>query len=86
MTKALALEWAPDRIRVNCIAPGFFRTEMTRVQQENERNLNFLMNKIPLQRFGDPDEIVGSVLYLASDASTYVIGSTLFVDGGYTAW
>ncbi len=86
MTKALALEWAPHRIRVNCIAPGFFRNDMTRVQQENERHLSFLMNKIPLARFGEPEEIVGSAIYLASDASTYVTGSTLLVDGGYTTW
>ena len=86
MTRALALEWAPYNIRVNCIAPGFFETEMTKVQQEDERHRSFLMHKIPFRRFGRPEEIIGSALFLASDASTYVTGSTLFVDGGYSIW
>jgi len=86
MTRALALEWAPYNIRVNCIAPGFFKTEMTKVQQQDERHRTFLMRKIPFRRFGRPEEIIGSVLFLASDASTYVTGSTLFVDGGYSIW
>ncbi|BBO75944.1 2-deoxy-D-gluconate 3-dehydrogenase [Desulfosarcina widdelii] len=86
MTKALALEWAPFNIRVNCIAPGFFQTDMTAEQQSNEKHYNFLMEKIPLRRFGKPEEIVGSVLFLSSAASQYVTGSTLFIDGGYSIW
>ncbi len=86
MTRALALEWAPFNIRVNCIAPGFFQTEMTTDQQTSEKHYSFLMQKIPLKRFGDPEEIIGSVLFLSSDASRYVTGSTLFVDGGYSIW
>lgn len=86
MTKALALEWAHFNIRVNCIAPGFFKTDMTTVQQEDERHRTFLMHKIPFRRFGRPEEIVGSALFLSSAASTYVTGETLFVDGGYTVW
>ena len=83
---AQALEWAPSNIRVNCIAQGFFETEMTRVQQEDERHRTFLVHKIPFRRFGRPEEIIGSVLFLASPASTYVTGVTLFVDGGYSIW
>ena len=86
MTKALALEWAPFNIRVNCIAPGFFKTDMTKVQQKDERHRSFLMHKIPFRRFGRPEEIVGSALFLSSAASTYMTGATLFVDGGYTIW
>lgn len=86
MTRALGLEWAPFNIRVNCIAPGFFETEMTKVQQEDKQHQKFLMNKIPFRRFGRPEEIVGSAIFLASDASSYVTGTTLFVDGGYSIW
>jgi 2-dehydro-3-deoxy-D-gluconate 5-dehydrogenase len=86
MTRALALEWAAYNIRVNCIAPGFFKTEMTKVQQEDDRHRTFLINKIPLRRLGEPEEIIGSVLFLSSDASKYVTGSTVFVDGGYSIW
>ena len=86
MTRGLALEWAPFNIRVNCIAPGFFQTEMTVKQQENKKHHDFLIRKIPLKRFGKPEEIIGSVLYLASNASQYVTGATLFIDGGYSLW
>ncbi len=86
MTKALALEWAPFNIRVNCIAPGFFQTSMTAEQQINEKHYKFLLKKIPLKRFGKPEEIVGTVLYLSSTASQYVTGSTLLIDGGYSIW
>lgn len=86
MTKALALEWAPFNIRVNCIAPGFFQTDMTAKQQDSEKHYKFLVNKIPLRRFGKPEEIVGSVLFLSSAASQYVTGATLFIDGGYSIW
>jgi NAD(P)-dependent dehydrogenase (short-subunit alcohol dehydrogenase family) len=86
MTRALALEWAPFNIRVTCIAPGFFETEMTKVQQENQRHQAFLMQKIPFSRFGRPEEIAGSAVFLASDAASYITGTTLFVDGGYSIW
>ena len=86
MTKALALEWAPFNIRVNCIAPGLFQTDMTTEQQSSEKHYKFLINKIPLKRFGKPEEIVGSVLFLSSAASQYVTGSTLLIDGGYSIW
>ena len=86
MTKALALEWAPFNIRVNCIAPGLFQTDMTTELQSSEKHYKFLINKIPLKRFGKPEEIVGSVLFLSSAASQYVTGSTLLIDGGYSIW
>ena len=86
MTKALALEWAQFNIRVNCIAPGFFKTDMTAHQQTDEKHNKFLMQKIPFKRLGSPEEIIGSVLFLASDASSYVTGSTLSIDGGYSTW
>ena len=86
MTKALALEWAPFGINVNCIAPGFFETEMTVQAREDESHMKFLKFKIPFKRFGKPEEIVGAALFLASEASDYVTGAVLYVDGGYTIW
>jgi gluconate 5-dehydrogenase/2-deoxy-D-gluconate 3-dehydrogenase len=83
MTKTLALEWARFNIQVNCIVPGWFLTEMTKDQQEGE-NETFLLGKIPFRRFGRPDEIVGLAVYLASGASDYMTGQTLFLDGGYS--
>lgn len=85
-TRALAVEWAPYNIRVNCIAPGFFKTDMTQVQQEDERLHKYLKRKIPFRRMGEPEEIAGAAVFLASRASTYVTGSTIFVDGGYSIW
>jgi NAD(P)-dependent dehydrogenase (short-subunit alcohol dehydrogenase family) len=83
MTKTLALEWARFNINVNGIAPGWFLTEMTREQQVGE-NQEFLLKKIPFRRFGAPDEIVGLTVFLASQASDYMTGQTIFIDGGYS--
>ncbi|MDD5169255.1 MAG: 3-oxoacyl-ACP reductase FabG [Syntrophales bacterium] len=86
MTRALALEWASLGINVNCIAPGFFETEMTKHQQEDESHRKFLRFKIPFKRLGKPEEIVGAALFLASGASDYMTGAVLVIDGGYTIW
>lgn len=86
MTRALALEWASRGINVNCIAPGFFETEMTEQQREDEAHLKFLNYKIPYKRLGKPEEIVGAAIFLASEASDYMTGSVLFIDGGYNIW
>jgi len=86
MTRGLALEWAHLGINVNCLAPGFIKTEMTQEQQENQDYHKFLKYKIPFRRLGNPDEIVGAALFLASPASDYMTGAVLVVDGGYTIW
>jgi len=85
LTRALAAEWAKYNIHVNAIAPTYFMTEMTRVLLENEEFLNYLKWKIPLQRPGKPEELVGPVVFLASDASSMITGHILNVDGGWTA-
>jgi len=86
LTKALALEWARYNINVNCIAPGFFKTDMTTRQQESEAHQKFLNFKIPFKRLGEPEEIVPAAIFLASEAASYITGSTIIVDGGYTTW
>ena len=85
VARTLALEWAKDGIRVNSVAPGYFETEMTEGLRGNERLSRQLLERIPMGRFGVPSEVVSAYLYLASDESAYVTGSTMFVDGGWTA-
>jgi len=85
LTRALAAEWAKYDIHVNAIAPTYFMTEMTRVLLENKEFLDYLKWKIPLQRPGEPEELVGPVVFLASDASSMITGHILNVDGGWTA-
>ncbi|MBL4838719.1 MAG: glucose 1-dehydrogenase [Kordiimonadaceae bacterium] len=85
MTKAYALEYAADNIRVNAICPGFVDTNMTKVFTSNPQLMDVLAEKIPMARAAQPEEMVGGVLYLASDAASYTTGTTLVMDGGYTA-
>lgn len=85
LSKVLAYELAADGIRVNAIAPGVIETEMTRSSREDPQRRERLLARIPMARFGRPDELVGAVIFLASDLSTYVTGCTIAVDGGYLA-
>ena len=86
MTKALALEWARHRIRVNALAPGWFRTEMTDGRMfGDERAEKWLKQRTPMGRGGNDDELDGALLFLASDASSFVTGQVLCVDGGWTS-
>jgi NAD(P)-dependent dehydrogenase (short-subunit alcohol dehydrogenase family) len=85
LTKALAYELAADGIRVNAIAPGVIETEMTRSSREDSVRRERLMARIPMARFGKPEDLVGAVIFLASDLSSYVTGCSIAVDGGYLA-
>jgi NAD(P)-dependent dehydrogenase (short-subunit alcohol dehydrogenase family) len=84
MTRDLATSWAPHGITVNAIAPGWFPTRMSGglIEKFEER----MLQSIPLHRFGNPDDLKGVVIFLASPAAAYVTGQTLVVDGGATAW
>ncbi|WP_430441230.1 SDR family NAD(P)-dependent oxidoreductase [Shinella sp.] len=85
VTRALATEWAPHNIRVNAIAPGYFRTAMTEAFYENEEWQARMLDKIPQRRFGGEGDIGGVAVFLCSDAAAYVTGHCIPVDGGYLA-
>ena len=84
-TKGMAVEWAKYNIRVNAIAPGYIRTDMVEPSFETKRGERWL-SLTPMGRFGEPHEIKGLALFLASRASSYVTGSVILMDGGYTCW
>ena len=85
LTRELAVRWADRGVRVNALAPGYFPTEMTEETLDREEGLRFIVERTPLRRPGRIDELDGALLFLASDASTYVTGATIPVDGGWTA-
>jgi len=85
LVKAMALDLAVHGIRVNAVAPGPTLTNMTRDRYTDETHRRGTLELIPLGRLGEPDDLVGAVVYLASDESRWVTGSTLVVDGGYLA-
>jgi gluconate 5-dehydrogenase len=82
MTMSLADDWGRYGITVNCLAPGWFKTEQTQVLYENKEWVDYLIDRIPLKRVGHPNDLDGAVIFLASDASAYMTGHTLLVDGG----
>ena len=86
MMRSIAQEVAPYRIRVNAVAPGAIRTPINTSAWETEQAYADLMTLIPYNRIGEPDDIARACVWLASDASDYVTGTTLFVDGGMTLY
>lgn len=82
LTMSLADDWGPHGITVNCLAPGWFRTEQNKVMYENKEWVEYLVDRIPVKRPGQPNDLDGAVVFLASEASRYVTGQTLLVDGG----
>ena len=85
LTRQLALEWAPKGIRVNAVAPGYFATDLTEGLRTHPVLGRRVLDRTPMGRFGEPQEIVGASLFLASSAAAYVTGHSLAVDGGWTA-
>lgn len=84
-TKAMAIEWGPHQIRVNTICPTFIRTPLTQSTFDNPDRKEWIESKIKIGRIGEVEDIMGAVVFLASDASSMVTGSALMVDGGWTA-
>jgi NAD(P)-dependent dehydrogenase (short-subunit alcohol dehydrogenase family) len=86
LTRALAVEWAPRNVQVNAIAPTYFETDLTRPLYEDEERREFITGRTPAGRWGQPHELAGAVIFLASGASDYITGQSLAVDGGWLAW
>jgi len=87
LSKSMAAEWADRGVRVNSVAPGYIETEMTRYgMDENPEMAAKWLSMTPMARVGQPEEIASVVLFLASDASSYMTGAVLVADGGYTLW
>jgi len=85
MTEALTCEWARYNIRINAIAPGPFPSPLNQELLKTPRRLEHVMDRVPMKRFGKTEELVGAAVYLASEASSYVIGQALVVNGGLLA-
>ncbi|MGB7137081.1 MAG: SDR family oxidoreductase, partial [Acidobacteriaceae bacterium] len=85
LTKALANEWAAGNVQVNAIAPGYFATENTAALRADETRNRQILERIPAGRWGQPEDLTGAAVFLASPASDYVTGTVLVVDGGWLA-
>ncbi|MFY2822328.1 SDR family NAD(P)-dependent oxidoreductase [Ruegeria sp. MALMAid1280] len=85
MVKAMAIEWGKQRIRINTVCPTFIRTPLTQSTFDNPERAAWIMEKIKLDRIGEVEDIMGAVTYLASDASALVTGTSMLIDGGWTA-
>jgi NAD(P)-dependent dehydrogenase (short-subunit alcohol dehydrogenase family) len=84
MARNLAVEWGPDNVRVNAIAPGLIKTDFARALWESPEIYERTTRRAPLRRIGDPDEIAGMAVYLASGAGSFTTGQTICIDGGVT--
>jgi len=83
VTKSMANDWAKYNIMVNAIGPGWVKTDLTEPLRQDKERLAEITSRIPLGRWADPEDLVGAAIFLASDASDYVTGQTIFVDGGW---
>jgi len=85
MAKSLACEWGTHKINVNAIAPTVFRTDLTQWMFDDQAFYKNFLRRIPLERLGEPEDFIGTVIFLSSKASDFMTGSVVYVDGGYTA-
>ncbi len=86
MTKVMAIEWAKQGINVNAIGPTYFETPLVATLRNDPERFRFINERTPMGRWGQPEELEGTLVYLASRASDFVTGQTLYVDGGWTIW
>lgn len=86
MTKVMALEWAQKGIQVNAIGPTYFETPLVAQLRNDPERYNFIVERTPMGRWGQPDELAGVVIFLASRASDFITGQTIYIDGGWTIW
>ena len=85
LTRVQAVEWAPLNIQVNCLCPGFIETELTMPLWQDERKRRWILDRVPAKRPGQPEDLVGMTIYLASRASDFTTGQAIYVDGGFLA-
>lgn len=86
MTKVMALEWALQGIQVNAIGPTYFETPLVAQLRNDPERFQFIVDRTPMGRWGQPDELAGVVIFLASKASDFITGQTIYIDGGWTIW
>ena len=86
LTKVMALEWARFNVNVNAIGPTYFETPLVAALRNDPERFRFINERTPMGRWGQPEELEGTVVFLASQASDFITGQTIFVDGGWTAW
>ena len=86
MTKVMAIEWAKHNINVNAIGPTYFETPLVAVLRDDPERFRFINERTPMGRWGQPEELEGTVIFLASQASDFITGQTIYVDGGWTIW
>jgi NAD(P)-dependent dehydrogenase (short-subunit alcohol dehydrogenase family) len=84
LTRQLALDWAPYQINVNAICPGYIRTPLTRAIEASARN-EYILNRVPMRRWGEPEDIAGTAVFLSSAAADFLTGQLIVVDGGWMA-
>jgi gluconate 5-dehydrogenase len=86
MTKVMAIEWAPHNVHVNAIGPTYFETPLVATLRNDPVRFRFINERTPMGRWGQPEELEGTVVFLAARASDFITGQTIYVDGGWTIW